>query len=89
MKVFAAIALLLATPAWGSDLFQAIDAGDLGQVAQMIEDHPELLNDKNGESMTPLNQAALKGRVEIIRHASATARTASPFTLPLSVATSP
>ncbi len=68
MKVFAAIALLLATPAWGSDLFQAIDAGDLGQVAQMIEDHPELLNDKNGESMTPLNQAALKGRVEIIRH---------------------
>ncbi len=63
-----AFAIALASSAWGADIFQAIDAGDLQQVVRMIEREPGLLDVKNGGQMTPLNHAARRGQTEIVRH---------------------
>jgi ankyrin repeat protein len=60
--------LLLQTDASGSanDLFDQIALGNTAAVKSILEQKPGKLNQRNADGMTPLNQAAYYGKVEIV-----------------------
>jgi len=49
----------------GTDLYQAVEEGDLATVKSILKKNPKLLNTPNSEQLTPLNLACLKGEAEV------------------------
>jgi ankyrin repeat protein len=51
-----------------ASLVEAVKAGDLGKVQQMLQDNPRLVNQKDASfSATPLHWAALRGNVAMVQ----------------------
>ena len=62
------VLMLLSTQAArGQTLLEAIDAGDLATVERILSEHPSLLNAPDEGGHTPLNWAAYRGKVEVVR----------------------
>jgi len=62
------ILLALCSPSVrAQDIYQAIDSGNVAQLDGQLNENPALLNTRNAAAMTPLNWAAFRGQVEIVR----------------------
>lgn len=48
-----------------NDLDKAISAGDLAKVRSILKENPSLLNEKNIQTLTPVNKALVEGKREI------------------------
>lgn len=53
---------------YSSELSDAIDSGMVQQVEKILNNAPSLLNTKNTDGLTPLNQASYKGKIEIVQY---------------------
>ncbi len=50
------------------DIYQAVEAGDLDQVKAFVQTNRDLLNQKNSDALTPLNLAAVHGKLPIVKY---------------------
>ena len=63
-----ALLLSLVNPsAFGQSIYESIDSGRVAVVGEILNEHPEILNSRNDNGMTPLSQAAYRGQIEIMR----------------------
>jgi len=70
IKNLTALLLLLAmlsVTAGAAEIHTAVENGDLEQVRNLLTQDPELLNLQNDLGLTPFNQAALSGKLEIMK----------------------
>lgn len=64
----AAIALcIFSVSLYASEIHEAAKNGNLEKVKALLEDNPELLNEKDSQGFTPLHSAVTNGRIHIIR----------------------
>ena len=68
--IIISILILLQASDYGlanNDIFETIERGDIEKVRFILDKEPELLNKRNADGMTPLNDAAYLGQTEIVR----------------------
>jgi len=57
---------------WAYEIHEAARAGDLNQVIEILNDHPDFVNLYDSAGFSPLHYAAMEGRILVLRHLLAT-----------------
>ena len=60
-----AIFLILSANLYADEIHDAVKSGDQAKVAALLADHPDWINQKNDDGLTPLNLACNEGQLEI------------------------